>query len=157
MSIVRQWLRELATARPRFGYERLHILLPRQGWRVGRSRVHRIFMLRGLQVRMRPRRRKRIRLHRGPVPVTTNGGQYWAMDSVHDQLASGRKYRVLAVIDKWHRQCVALQADLALTGHSVVDAMDAISRERELPYAMTVDHGAEFASKCSTSGATCAA
>ena len=83
----------------------------------------------------------------GPVPVATGGGQYWAMDFVHDQLVNGRRFRVLTVIDKWHRQCVALQADFALTGHSVVDAMNEIARERALPYAITVDHGTEFTSK----------
>jgi len=76
MSVVGQWLRELATAGRRFGYEGLHGLGPREGWRVGRNRVHRIFKLEELQVLMRLRRRKHIRLHRGPVPVTTNGGQY---------------------------------------------------------------------------------
>jgi len=146
-SVLRQRLRELATARPRFGYERLHILLTREGWKVGRNRVHRLYKLEGLQVRMRARRRKRISLHRGPVPAATSAGQYWAMDFVHDQLANGRKFRVLTVIDKWHRQCVALQADFRLTGESVVDAMNAIANERELPYAITVDHGTEFTSK----------
>ena len=67
-SVLRQRIRELATARPRFGYERLHILLTREGWRVGRNRVHRLYKLEGLQVRMRVRRRKRISLHRGPAP-----------------------------------------------------------------------------------------
>ena len=146
-SVLRQRLRELATARPRFGYERLHILLTREGWRIGRNRVHRLYKLEGLQVRMRVRRRKRISLHRGPAPTATGGGQYWAMDFVHDQLANGRKFRVLTVIDKWHRQCVALQADFSLTGHSVVDAMNAIALSRQLPYAITVDHGTEFTSK----------
>ena len=96
---------------------------------------------------MRVRRRKRISLHRGPVPVATGGSQYWAMDFVHDQLASGRKFRVLRVIDKWHRQCVALHAAFALTGRSVVDAMNEIALGRNLPYAITVDHGTEFTSK----------
>lgn len=140
-------MRELATARPRFGYERLHILLTREGWRIGRNRVHRLCKLEGLQVRMRVRRRKRISLHRGPAPTATGGGQYWAMDFVHDQLANGRKFRVLTVIDKWHRQCVALEADFSLTGQSVVDAMNGIARDRDLPYAITVDHGTEFTSK----------
>ena len=129
MSVVGQWLRELATARPRFGYERLHVLRPREGWRVGRNRVHRIFKLEELQVLMRLRRRKHIRLHRGPVPVTTNGGQYWAMDFVHDQLASGRKSRVLTVVDKWHRQCLALQADFALTGHCFTESFNGRFRD----------------------------
>jgi putative transposase len=114
-------MRELATARPRFGYERLHILLTREGWRVGRNRVHRLYKLEGLQVRMRVRRRKRISLHRGPTPIATGDGQYWAMDFVHDQLANGRKFRVLTVIDKWHRQCVALLADFCLTGSVKLD------------------------------------
>jgi putative transposase len=109
--------------------------------------VHRLYKLEGLQVRMRVRRRKRISLHRGLAPVATSGGQYWAMDFVHDQLSNGRKFRVLTVIDKWHRQCVALQADFTLTGHRVVDAMNAIAREREVPYAITVDHGTEFTSR----------
>ena len=66
-SVLRQRLRELATARPRFGYQRLHILLTREGWLVGRKRVHRLYKLEGLQVRMRVRRRKRISLQRGPA------------------------------------------------------------------------------------------
>ncbi len=114
---------------------------------MGRKRVHRLYKLEGLQVRMRVRRRKRISLHRGPVPTPTGGGQYWAMDFVHDELVNGRKFRVLTVIDKWHRQCVALQADFRLTGESVVDAMNSIALERDLPYAITVDHGTEFTSK----------
>lgn len=118
VSVLRQRLRELATARPRFGYERLHILLTREGWKVGRNKVHRLYKLEGLQVRMRVRRKKRISLHRGPSPTALAAGQYWAMDFVHDQLASGRKFRVLTIIDKWHRQCVALQADFSLTGQS---------------------------------------
>jgi putative transposase len=69
------------------------------------------------------------------------------MDFVHEQLSSGRKFRVLTVIDTWHRQCAPLQADYALTRFSVVDAMNAIARERDLPYAITVDHGTEFTSK----------
>jgi putative transposase len=114
---------------------------------MGCNRVHRRNKLEGLQVHMRVRRRKRISLHRGPAPVATSGGQYWAMDFVHDQLANRRKFRVLTVIDKWLRQCIALHADFALTGQSVVDAMNAIARERELPFAITVDHGTEFTSK----------
>jgi transposase InsO family protein len=46
-SALRKRLRELATTRPRFGYERLHILLVREGWRVGRKRVHRLYKPRG--------------------------------------------------------------------------------------------------------------
>jgi putative transposase len=73
---VCQRMRELATLRPRFGYERLHILLRREGWPDGRNRIHRLYKLEGLQVRMRVRRRKRLSLHRGPAVVATRRAQF---------------------------------------------------------------------------------
>ena len=42
-SAIRRRMRELAVLRPRFGYERLHVLLRREGWRDGRNRVHRLY------------------------------------------------------------------------------------------------------------------
>jgi len=62
-------IRELAHARPRFGFQRIHVLLCREGWRVNHKRVRRLYRLEGLQVRMRVRRRKHIALHRGPAPL----------------------------------------------------------------------------------------
>jgi putative transposase len=75
-SAIRQRMRELALLRPRFGYERLHVLLRREGWRDGRNRVHRLYKLEGLQVRMRVRRRKRLSLHRGPALVPERLGEF---------------------------------------------------------------------------------
>src|SRR5437879_218385 len=146
-SVLRMRIRELAHSRPRFGYERIHILLRREGWLVGRNRVHRLYRLEGLQVRMRVRRRKRISLHRGPVPAATTRNEYWSMDFVHDQLANGRVFRVLTVIDKWSRESVLLETSFSLTGQSVVDALQQMSLNRPLPKAITVDHGTEFTSK----------
>ncbi len=96
---------------------------------------------------MRVRRRKRISLHRGPVPVATTRNEYWSMDFVHDQLANGRKFRVLTVIDKWSRESVLLEDDFSLTGQSVVEALQQLSSSRSLPKAITVDHGTECTSK----------
>lgn len=66
---------------------------------------------------------------------------------MHDQLVTGRAFRVLTVIDQWSRESVLMEADAALTGQSVVEALDALSRHRPLPKAITVDHGTEFTSK----------
>lgn len=70
-------IREIALDRPRFGFQRIHIVLRREGWKVNRKRVHRLYRLEGLQVRMRMRvrRRKRLSLHRGPAPKPTALGQ----------------------------------------------------------------------------------
>lgn len=140
-------IREIANARPRFGYERITVMLRREGWPVGRKRVRRLYRQEGLQLRMRCRRRKKMSLHRGPTPRPTGPGQYWAMDFVHDQLVDGRKFRVLTVVDKWSRESVLLEVDFVLTGMSVVRAFDHLSKQRSLPQAITVDNGTEFTSK----------
>jgi putative transposase len=146
-SALRMRIREIAQARPRFGYVRIWILLRREGWRDNKKRVHRLYRLEGLQVRMRPRRKKRLSLHRGAVPAASGHDQHWSMDFVHDQLVTGRAFRVLTVIDQWSRESVLLEANLALTGQSVVDALEAVAAHRPLPKAITVDHGTEFTSK----------
>ena len=56
-SALRLRIRELALARPRFGYLRIHVLLRREGWQVNKKRVYRWYRLDGLQVRTRVRRR----------------------------------------------------------------------------------------------------
>jgi putative transposase len=88
-------IREIAYARPRYGAARIGILLRREGLRVNHKRVHRLYCLEGLQVRMRVKRRKHMALHRGPAPIPTGRGQRWSMDSVHDELIDGRAFRVL--------------------------------------------------------------
>ena len=40
-----------------------------------------------------------------------------------------------------------MEANVALTGQSVVDALEALSARRPLPKAITVDHGTEFQSR----------
>ncbi|MDB4875584.1 MAG: family transposase [Gemmatimonadetes bacterium] len=134
-------------ARPRFGYNRLHILLRREGWRVNKKRVRRLYRLEGLQVRMRVRRRKHMALHRGPAPVPTGPAQRWSMDLVHDQLFDGRRFRVLSMVDQWSRASPMLEVGFSLTGKSVVAALERLLVLAGLPVSITVDHGTEFMSK----------
>ncbi len=69
------------------------------------------------------------------------------MDFVHDQLADGRAFRVLTVVDKWSRESVLLEAGFRLSGESVAQALSRVSAARPLPRSITVDHGTEFTSK----------
>jgi putative transposase len=146
-SALRMRIRDLAQARPRFGYERITVMLRREGWAVGRRRVHRLYCLEGLQLRMRRRRRKVISLHRGPTPAPTAAHQYWAMDFVYDQLVSGKPFRVLTVIDKWSRESILLEADFSLNGRCLIEAFERLGPQHPLPRAITVDNGTEFTCK----------
>ena len=82
-SALRMRIREIAHARPRFGYQRIHVMLRREGWPVNRKRVYRWYRLEGLQIRMRVRRRKHMCLHRGPVPRAQRTHERWSMDFIH--------------------------------------------------------------------------
>jgi putative transposase len=103
---------------------------------------------------MRPRRKKRLSLHRGAVPTATRPDQHWSIDFVHDQLASGHTFRVLTVIDQSSRESGCLETNVSLTGQSVVDALEQAAQSRSLPTSITVDHSSR---RPSTSGPTGAA
>lgn len=144
---LRMRIRELASARPRFGYNRIHILLRREGWRINKKRVRRLYRPEGLQVRMRVRRRKHMALHRGPAPVPTGRHQRWSMDFVRDQLFDGRPFRVLAIVDQWSRESPMLEVGFSLSGRSVVAVLERLLPATGVPVSITVDHGTEFMSK----------
>jgi putative transposase len=75
---LRARLRELAQARPRFGYRRLHVLLRREGRTVNHKRIYRLYRQEGLTVRRRAR--KRVARGRGPIRLSpTRTNQRWAV------------------------------------------------------------------------------
>lgn len=117
-------IRDLAHARPRFGYQRNTVLLRREGWSVNRKRVCRLYRLQGLQLRMRVRRRKHMYLHRGAVPIATSTHERWSKDFVHDALFDGRAFRVLTVVDQYSRPSPVLEPAFAHSGRSVAEALE---------------------------------
>jgi len=69
------------------------------------------------------------------------------MDFAHDQLADGRAFRTLTVIDNWSRESVLREVDFRLTGDRVAAALSNVAERRRLPRSITVDHGTQFTSK----------
>jgi len=137
-SALRIRIRDLAHARPRFGYQRIWVLLRREGWLVNRKRVRRLYHLDGLQLRMRVRRRKHIALHRGPAPTPAGPTERWSMDFVHDTLADGRPFRILTVVDNWSRHSPELEAGLRMSGQIVGQALNRVLSEGPRPRSITV-------------------
>ena len=144
---LRLRIRDLAHARPRFGYLRIWVLLRREGWAVNRKRVRRWYRLEGLQLRMRVRRRKHIALHRGSAPVPAGPQERWSMDFVHDTLADSHPYRILAVVDNWSRSSPVLEARFRMSGEIVSQILDRVLGDTPGPHSITVDHGTEFQSR----------
>ena len=54
---------------------------------------------------------------------------------------------MLTVVDQFTRECLALFADVSLSGEKVAAVLDKVVAERGAPQSITVDNGSEFASK----------
>jgi putative transposase len=143
---LRAWLRDLAAQRPRFGYRRLHALLRREGVVVNHKRVERLYREEGLAVRRR-RRKSPTRVLRGRPPAPAGANEQWAMDFLHDAVASGRKIRLLSVIDVFTREALALEVDTSLPGSRVVRVLERLAGERPLPTQLVLDNGPELISR----------
>jgi putative transposase len=57
-------------------------------------------------------------------------------------------FRILTVVDQFTGECVCLEADRAMTGMKVAQALEQAKAERgRLPGSITVDNGSEFSSR----------
>ena len=99
-------LRELAAERRRFGYRRLHVLLAREGVQVNHKKLRRLYREERLQVRRRGGRKRALGT-RAPMALPQGPNQRWSLDFVSDALTDGRRFRILAVVDDYTRECLA--------------------------------------------------
>ena len=143
---LRLRLKDLAAARVRYGYERLHTLLRREGWHINHKRVYRLYHEEGLSLRLKTKK-KRISERCVPLSRPAAPNECWSMDFVHDQLVNGQPFRVLTVVDNWSRESPVLEVGFRLTGNSVVEALSRVGKMVSLPACITVDHGTEFTSR----------
>lgn len=141
---LRQRMRELALVRVRYGYRRLHILLKREGWQLGKNQAYRLYSKEQLQLRTKlPRRRKMVVTRVARIkPIRAN--QAWSMDFVADQLADGSKFRSLTIVDVYTREALAIEVGSGLRGEHVVAALNRLAAQRGTPTCLLVDNGSEF-------------
>ncbi|MEM8761433.1 MAG: IS3 family transposase [Pseudomonadota bacterium] len=144
---LEQRIREICETRVRFGYRRVHVLLRREGWQINQKRTYRLYRDLGMQLRNKtPKRRVKAKL-RDDRAEATGPNDVWAMDFVHDQLATGRKLRVLTVVDTFSRYVPVLDPRFRYRGEDVVATLDRVCRQVGYPATIRVDQGSEFISR----------
>jgi putative transposase len=143
--VIRSRLREIAVVRRRFGYRRLHILLRREGIALNHKKLRRLYAEERLQVRRRGGR-KWARGTRAPLALPQRPNQRWSLDFLHDQLSDGRRFRILAIVDDFTRECLVLVADTSLSGLRVGRELDAVIARRGKPVMIVSDNGTELTS-----------
>lgn len=144
---LRLRLKELAEARVRYGYRRLHILLQREGWRANHKKIYRIYSEEGLSMRTRSPRRRRSCRYRIGRAAAAGMNDVWAMDFMSDRLFDGRPFRILTIVDCHTRESLSTASRTNFRAYQVVEELDRIVRLRGKPKSLRVDNGPEFAGR----------
>ncbi len=137
---------ELAQARRRFGYRRLHDLLRLEFPGVNHKKVYRLYREANLAVRKR-RKAKYPSALRQPLQAAHASNEVWSMDFVADALANGRRIRCLTIADDFTHECVDIAVDHGISGRYVTRVLDQAACFRGYPKAVRTDNGPEFTSR----------
>jgi putative transposase len=141
---LRQRMHEIVATHIRLGYRRVHVMLRREGGRVGKNVVYRLYREEGLCLRTKRSRRRKMAVHREARYLVTRPNEAWSMDFVHDQLAGGSKLRLLTVIDVFTREALAIEVGSRLRGEHVAAVLNRLVYLRGAPKAVFCDNGTEF-------------
>lgn len=144
-TVLRERLQALGEQYPRYGYLMLHALLKAEGLVVNRKKTYRIYKELGMQVRTK--KRKKLIRPRVPMVLPSRSGERWSIDFVHDQLANGRRIRVLNIVDDFSRRCVGQLVDTSISGNRMVRYFDELTLTHKLPKTIVLDNGPEMTSK----------
>lgn len=140
-------MREIAKVRVRYGYRKIRVLLNREGWNVSRYLAYRLYCEEGLALRPRRSHRRRAAEPRRERFRSTVPNQVWSLDFVTDQLADGRRFRALTVVDIYTRESLAIEAGQGLKGEDVAMVLNRITMQRGAPKVLFCDNGSEFTSQ----------
>jgi putative transposase len=144
---LEQRIKEIAETRMRYGYRRVHVVLQREGWMTNIKRTYRLYTALGLQLRNKtPKRRVKAKLREDRSPAL-QPNQTWAMDFVHDQLAMGKKIRVLTVVDIFSKFSPVVDPRISYRAEDVVRTLEGVCGQVGYPKTIRVDQGSEFVSR----------
>lgn len=143
-------LTALAQEFPTRGFDKYYGIIRLQGIRWARSRVLRVYRQMKLCRRRKLRRRIPARI-REPLQKQFAADQSYSMDFMSDSLVSGRKLRILKIMDDCTRESLAVWCDHSITAEKVTEILEEVVRERKTkPLQVRVDNGPEFTSHAFT-------
>ena len=143
---LRRWLREFAKAHPRWGWKRAFHHRRREGHRVNKKRVQRLWRLEGLKVPYRKRKKplRGVGAHVGTMcPIRPNA--IWALDFQFDETSDGKQLKLLNAIDEFTRECLAVDVNRTMTADDLTRLLDTLVALHGTPAFLRCDNGPEFA------------
>ena len=143
---IADWLERLTANRKTWGFGLCFLYLRNvKGFEWNHKRVYRIYRALELNLRIRPRKRlQRPKPDALAVPEALN--QTWSMDFMQDQLADGRNFRTLNVLDDFNREGLGIEVDFSLPAVRVVRSLNRIIDWRGGTKVIRVDNGPAYIS-----------
>jgi len=99
-------------------------------------------------MQVRTKQRKKLVRPRVPMVLPSRPNERWSMDFVSDQLANGRRIRVLNIVDDYSRVCVGQLVDVSISGARVARFLDQFRELCGLPRTLVMDNGPGVTSRC---------
>ena len=109
------------------------------------KRFRRLYGEKKLQVRRRGGRKRTLGV-RAPLELPNGPYERWSLDFVSDCFTDGLRFRILAVVDDFTRENLALIPDTSLSGARVARELDALIARRGGPGSCVSDNGTELTS-----------
>ena len=133
-------LRQVAQANPRYGYRRVAV---QSG--LGLGKTWRLWKQHDFQLAPQRSRRPRRRGQGSDRPIqATHPNHVWTYDFLHDQLADGRPYKTLSILDEFTRECLTIYVAHTIHATDVVRVLRNLFRRRGAPEFLRSDNGSEF-------------
>lgn len=128
------------------------MMLRNSGWKVNHKRVERLY--REEKLALRRRKRRKFRVLRQELPRATAPMENLSLDFMSDATVSGRKLRVLTIIDEYSKLSPVLRVAHSLTGDDVVRALTQVMAFHGAPKRLRMDNGPELRSRALVAWAT---
>ena len=141
---LRDEIKALAGRRKRYGYRRITAVLRRKGFKVNHKRVHRIWKEEGLALRRRRKKRRNVGPKTSVVHKAERPDQVWSYDFVEDRTERGGRLKMLAVIDEYTRESLAIRVDRSIDSGRVIETLTDLFERRGVPEYIRSDNGPEF-------------
>ncbi|MBA7670584.1 IS3 family transposase ISDsp1 [subsurface metagenome] len=139
----------LATQYGRYGYRRITAILRQEGWQVNHKKIERIWRREGLKVPQKQPKRRRLWLNDGSCIRLRpeHKDHVWSYDFVMARTADGRSFRILAILDEYTRECLAILVKRRISSQDVIDQLFQLFIFRGIPEHIRSDNGPEFTAK----------
>ncbi len=143
---LEQAILKLSQAHPRYGYRRVHAVLPRQGLQCALRTVQRVRRHAGLQIvgpAVRPKTPPRPE-----AKIKSDGvNDVWCVDVVFDTTQHGTTVKFLTLLDEYSHYNLDIVASRRMGSREVVAALQAAVAVHGAPRHLRCDNGSEFIAK----------